>query len=58
MEDCMKCWSDEILNKVQIHPVIVFDKDINGNYKRIAVVESISEDGTIICIESNKKMKF
>ena len=53
----VKCWSDKVVSKLPSIPIVLFDKDSDGSYKRIAIVESINEDGTITVIESNNTFK-
>ena len=51
-----ECWSDMVQDKLPPIPAVLFNKDSDGNYKHIAIIESINEDETITCIESNKSL--
>ena len=52
----MKSWCEIAQDKLPSIPAILFDKDSDGNYKRIALIESVNKDGTITYIESNKSL--
>ena len=43
----IKCWSEEVLDKLPLPPIIVF------NDGHVGMLEPINEDGTITVIESN-----
>ena len=45
----MEYWHEKALDKLPSPPIIVFD---DGH---IAIIKSVNEDGTVICIESNNK---
>lgn len=50
----IKCWSDEVLNKLPPITNLVYVRDKDGSYHP-AILESINKDRTATVIESNKK---